>query len=491
MQNPIFRQSLLFFFCWRLRRHFVALCATQLLTSDFLLQAQAPQGIPYQAIARNASGAAIANTAVRVRFSIRDSIATGTIRYQETHNPTTSALGLFSVNVGKGTVVSGTFSGINWGRNAKFLQVELDPAGGTSYTDLGTTQMMSVPYALFAGNVNGFPAGGTEGQIIANCGGQPTWTTNGICPGRVSSLNCAGMQSSGQLYNGYASNFTISIPYNGGNGGPYSAATFSSSGVSGITAALAAGNFNNGAGSLNLVISGTPSSTGNATFQISIGGQSCSISLAVLTVTNPVDIDGNMYQTVTIGNQIWMKENLKVSKYRNGDPIPTNLDATWGSTTSGAYSIYNNDPANNTTYGKLYNWYAVADPRGLCPTGWQVPTDAEWYILENYLDPTVNDPNANGYRGTDVGGKLKSVSSLWTSPNTGATNSSGFTAFPGGYRDGGGIFNLVGGYGIWWSSTESPSSSIAWFRFLDGSAASSGRDLNPKTYGFSVRCLKD
>ena len=119
-----------------------------LLIPTYLLKAQAPQGIPYQAIARNASGVAIANTAVKVRFSIRDSIATGAIKYQETHNPTTSALGLFSVNVGMGTVVSGTFSGINWGKNAKFLQVEMDPAGGTTFTDLGTTQMMSVPYAL-------------------------------------------------------------------------------------------------------------------------------------------------------------------------------------------------------------------------------------------------------------------------------------------------------------------------------------------------------
>jgi hypothetical protein len=140
MKNPILRQLLLLFFC--------------LLTSDFLLLAQAPQGIPYQAIARNASGVAIANTAVKVRFSIRDSTATGPVKYQETHTPTTSALGLFSVNLGMGTVVSGTFSGINWGKNAKFLQVELDPAGGTNYTDLGTTQMMSVPYALQAGSVD-------------------------------------------------------------------------------------------------------------------------------------------------------------------------------------------------------------------------------------------------------------------------------------------------------------------------------------------------
>ena len=142
-----------------------------LFTIHFSLNtsAQAPQGIPYQAIARNASGVAIANTAVKVRFSIRDSIATGPVKYQETHNPTTSALGLFSVNVGMGTIVSETFSGINWGKNAKFLQVELDPAGGSSYTDLGTTQMMSVPYALFSeksGNVQSNGSGSSSNTLI-------------------------------------------------------------------------------------------------------------------------------------------------------------------------------------------------------------------------------------------------------------------------------------------------------------------------------------
>ena len=114
--------------------------------------AQAPQGIPYQAAARNSSGAVLASTAISVRFTIRDSIATGAIKYRETHSVTTTAQGMFSVNVGQGTVVSGTFAGINWGTNAKFMQVEMDPAGGSSYIELGTQQMMSVPYALNAGN---------------------------------------------------------------------------------------------------------------------------------------------------------------------------------------------------------------------------------------------------------------------------------------------------------------------------------------------------
>jgi hypothetical protein len=120
--------------------------------SAVIANAQVPQGIPYQAVARNSSGAILANQSIRVRFSIRDSIATGAIVFRETFNPTTTAQGLFNVNVGTGTVVSGTFSSINWGHNAKFMQVEMDPTGGTSYIDMGTQQMMSVPYALYAGS---------------------------------------------------------------------------------------------------------------------------------------------------------------------------------------------------------------------------------------------------------------------------------------------------------------------------------------------------
>ena len=123
--------------------------------------AQAPQGIPYQAVARNSSGAILASTAISVRFTIRDSVATGTIKYRETFSVTTTAQGMFSVNVGTGTVVSGTFSGINWGTNAKFMQVEMDPAGGTSYIDMGTTQMMSVPYAQYAA---------TSGTVVSSGG---------------------------------------------------------------------------------------------------------------------------------------------------------------------------------------------------------------------------------------------------------------------------------------------------------------------------------
>jgi uncharacterized protein (TIGR02145 family) len=384
-----------FLLCWRFKRDFVALCATQLLTLDFSLQAQAPQGIAYQAIARNASGVAIANTAVKVRFSIRDSIATGAIKYQETHNPTTSALGLFSVNVGMGTVLGGSFSGINWGKNAKFLQVELNTTGGTTYTDLGTTQMMSVPYALLA--------------------------------------NAIKMKTS----------------------------------VTGDTLYTGAGNY--------VIIPG-----------VSAANNPPSWNSTILT-----DIEGNLYNTVIIGNQIWMKENLKTSKYLNGEPITTNLNNTdWQNTTSSAFSIYNNDAANNTNYGKLYNWYAVVDPRGLCPLGWHVPSDAEWKTLEISLGMSTADADLSGSRGgaQNVGGKMKSVSSLWQSSNTGATDESGFSGLPGGYRNNQGTFSNIRLFAYWWSSTELSSTgrSLNW-----GSPSSSRLNGSPKSNGYSVRCLKD
>ena len=192
-----------------MKNHILSALAISLITYYFALntcKAQAPQGIPYQAIARNASGVAITNTAVKVRFSIRDSIATGPVRYQETHSPTTSALGLFSVNVGMGTVVSGTFSGINWGKNAKFLQVELDPAGGNTYTDLGTTQMMSVPYALYAGNANNANSTGGNSYVASSRIGfssSTVWT----CPAGVTQITVelwggggGGGSSSGCVY---------------------------------------------------------------------------------------------------------------------------------------------------------------------------------------------------------------------------------------------------------------------------------------------------
>ena len=205
------------------------------------------------------------------------------------------------------------------------------------------------------------------------------------------------------------------------------------------------------------------------------------VTFTTLAAGQFTDIEGNIYDTIAIGAQVWMKQNLKVSKYRNGNPITTNLsNTTWQNTTSGAYAIYNNSAVNDSIYGKLYNWYAVGDPRGLCPTGWHVPSDAEWTTLENFLS------------GSSVaGGKMKDVSSLWLAPNTGATNSSGFKGLPGGYRGGsGGSFSSMGSTGFWWSSTQS-NTTYAWYRTLNYNVADIYQINNIKPLGFSVRCIKD
>jgi len=197
------------------------------------------------------------------------------------------------------------------------------------------------------------------------------------------------------------------------------------------------------------------------------------------------DVDNNTYATVQIGTQCWTQSNLKVSKYRNGDNIPSGLNnSQWDSTTAGAYAIYNNDAANDALYGKLYNWSAVNDSRGLCPTGWHVPSDAEWTTLTDFLGGA-----------SAAGGAMKSTAIQptpggWISPNTGATNSSGFTGLPGGYRASGGGFYLLGEYGAWWSSSDA-GSGTAWNRALAYYSANAYRDYFNHRLGFSVRCARD
>ena len=191
------------------------------------------------------------------------------------------------------------------------------------------------------------------------------------------------------------------------------------------------------------------------------------------------DIDGNVYNTVTIGTQVWMVENLKTTKYRNGDMIDNN--AIWAASGTGSYCWYNNDGATyKATYGALYNWYAVADSRNIAPVGWHVATDAEWTTLTTFLG------------GESVaGGKLKETgTSHWLSQNTGTTNSSGFTAFPGGLRYSNGSFNAVGYLGYWWTSTEFSTTNV-WFRYMDSSYSFAYGGYDSKYFGFSVRCLQD
>ena len=223
----------------------------------------------------------------------------------------------------------------------------------------------------------------------------------------------------------------------------------------------------------------------------------CQNGICVGTPTDCIDIDGNIYQTVHIGSQCWMAENLKVTHYRNGDPIPNVTDVTeWKNLTTGAYCDYDNNANNAETYGRLYNWYAVDDPRGLAPEGWHVPSDEEWKQLEIYLDMNQTEADDTGYRGTDEGGKMKTTGTieegtgLWSFPNTGATNESGFSALPGGLRGASGNFSRLSEKTIFCSSTGLDSDN-AWFRELHYEASSVGRYSYLMKNGFSVRCLRD
>jgi uncharacterized protein (TIGR02145 family) len=189
--------------------------------------------------------------------------------------------------------------------------------------------------------------------------------------------------------------------------------------------------------------------------------------------------------TVTHPNtQVWSLKNLDVDHYRNGDQIPQITDRTeWTKLTTGAWCYYDNDFNNGATYGKLYNWYAVNDARGLAPTGWHIPSDDEWTVLKTYL----------GGEGL-AGGKLKEIGIYhWWAPNNGATDEIGFTALPGGWRDDfiyGTSFNNIGQYGIWWSSTEKDTTS-AWGIVLSNESAYMVRSETRKNLGYSVRCVKD
>jgi uncharacterized protein (TIGR02145 family) len=187
------------------------------------------------------------------------------------------------------------------------------------------------------------------------------------------------------------------------------------------------------------------------------------------------DNDGNTYQTIKIGNQVWMAENLKVTHYRNGNAIPNvTVKSTWLSLTTGAYCNYNNDGSDVATCGRLYNYYAVNDGRKLAPTGWHIPSDTDWQTLVDYLGGA-----------TVAGGKMKGTDTTWNSPNIGATNESGFLAVSCSLRQYG-DFNEKGNYAHFWSS--SLNATIWRLNYRDTNVMLFNTD---KHDGISVRCVKD
>jgi uncharacterized protein (TIGR02145 family) len=203
------------------------------------------------------------------------------------------------------------------------------------------------------------------------------------------------------------------------------------------------------------------------------------------------DIDGNAYKTIQIGTQTWMAENLKTTKYNDNIPIPNVTDnSTWANLSTDGFCWYFNDETFKPVYGALYNWYTINNDK-LCPTGWHIPSDTEWHTLVLTFDATAQ--SILGTESNTAGGKLKETGILhWKSPNTGATNESGFTAIPGGLRNSDGEFYLpsIEGYAYYWSTTELNSNS-AYIRDLFYTGSNISRGSWSKVVGSSIRCIKD
>jgi len=486
--------------------------------------AQAPQGFNYQATVRNSSGALILNQNVNFKFNIMLNSATSLPVFSETHLAPTDDLGQVNLVIGQGTATTGTFSTINWGTGNYYLGIELNT--GSGYVAMGTTQLLSVPYALYAnssGNAQATTpnlasvlavnnsANNTKITNLAN----PTNAQDAVTKSYVDALN---NNSSLMKFNGWdnyqvwsdnatiqlqpnsflflnANNATLVFPNNTSNFGDVIYVYVMQKELPNVNLqangpALIAVPDNNAPNDLYSTSSGII--TGK--FK---GGLNTIIQVGDHWMVGDFEKTG-IFPSVTIGTQIWSTSNLDVTTYRDGTPIPQVTDPSqWANLTTGAWCYYNNDPANRTNYGKLYNWYAVAgihdnDPntpnKVLAPTGWHIPTDAEWSTLINYLDQTANGgqniPNV-------AGGKMKSAgTTLWVSPNTGATNISGFTGLPGGTFGGNNTFYGINTNGNWWSSSEI-NGSDAWYRYINYDNTNAARHFANKTFGHSVRCVRD
>ncbi len=382
--------------------------------------AQSPVSIPYQAIVRSATGEALINTYVALTVKILDASINGPSVYQETQNTTTNAQGWISILVGQGLNASTNFSSLNWSNSDTFLQLILNAgsAGATSDIDLGTQQLLSVPYSLYANQI------------------------------------ATSVSASGDTL--YVGNQFVIVP--------------------GISAANPQSM--SGLGSVVL-----PNNTTCQTLYISVNGCNGQDSLLY---------NDTYYDLVDINGQCWFAENLATANYNDGSPIPnvTGFSA-WGALSSPAYCWYNNNISYKPVYGGLYNYFAV-ETGNLCPTGWHVASDCDWMYLENSLGLSPVDQSTSGWRGAalPLGGKLKN--NAWTSPNLGASNSSGFSALPGGFRMGtsSGTFSGIVNYGFWWTSSNN-NTTTAWHRGMGYNELGLDRDILIKKYGASVRCIKD
>jgi len=340
------------------------LLSTILLTLVGVITAQVPQSIKYQAVARNTDGAAIANTDIGVRASIKSGSIDGSVIYSESFIAAANKVGIFNLNIGQGNIISGNFLDIDWGADTYYLNIAIDVDGGSNYLDMGTSQLLSVPYSLYTGSI----------------------------------------------YVNY-SNDTLYI------------------------------------GDKYVIISGGGGPSGTVT-----------------------DFDGNVYETVTIGTQTWMKENLRSLHYADGSTIEE-------------VYVYDDNESNAATFGRLYTWNAVSNTgksvQGICPEGWHIPSKSECETLIDYLGGI-----------TVAGGKMKETGfNYWDNPNDGATNESGYSGRGAGMRGQTGNYTSIKQLGAIWTSDENNLKATRMALFHDIPNAFIG-DFS-KTISYSARCIKN
>jgi hypothetical protein len=303
-----------------------------MLVMSIITLAQVPNKMSFQTVVRNNLGKLVVNKSIGVRLSILKTSSTGTTVYVETHSKTSNVNGLLTLEVGTGTVSSGAFTTIDWSQGPYFLKTEMDVNGGTNYTISGVTEFVSVPYAKMAENANnansvktlsnGANVGdmcywngttwvplnkGTQGQTLTFCDGKPAWTIGGVCPGMITALNCSSATNNGTLTaTTTATGVTSVISYAGGNGGTHNGQVVTSTGVSGLTATLQAGTFANGNGNLTYSITGTPATSGTASFAINIAGKMCNIVREVLK------FDSNIKTGFISKNETWYADSIYI-----------------------------------------------------------------------------------------------------------------------------------------------------------------------------------
>jgi uncharacterized protein (TIGR02145 family) len=391
-----------------------------------ILNAQVPpNGFNYSGVARNSLGDPIANQTIGIQASLIQNNTFGPVVYTENHFINTDAFGIFNLIIGGGAIQFGDMSAINWSSDNFFLRIGMDANGGNNFLTMGTTQLLSVPYALHA----------KTAESVVNS--EPTFSGD-----YNDLLNAPTNVSSFANDAGYISNVNDDSPTNELQQLSVSA--------SGDTLKLQNGGY------------------------IIIPGISAANSYGSV-----IDIDGNTYPTIRIMGQVWMAENLRATRYSNGDLI-ANVTSTleWSNTTEGAWCHYENNSQYEIPYGKLYNGYAAIDTRNVCPIGWHVPS---YYDMASLIDAQANH--------LFYGAALKSTGDqYWPAANV-ATNESRFSALPGGTISSDGSFGGLGTIGFFWTNS------------LDGYGyynlylqTSAGAEFIPNAgplSGFSIRCLMD